>query len=469
MKLKNIIRKIKSLDSIYYLVGFLLTVCLAMFLYMTINTTPRADDYCLAVRIDDMGKLNTYKYYRENWYGRYSSSIIRIILYIRPLWLRVYGPYMFFLSIIFVSIIIFSVNWLLDTSKSIKVLISLIFITIYLTLVPNISQTFFWFPAGISSMLPAFITIPHLINLLNYTTRSNSKSIVLAMLTTIYLIGSNEVFLVSTLVLNLGFGIYFIAKKRSFDLRVTLLLFTTLICMAYFISAPGIQHRLDAFSKNNQSVSMALYNSLFWTLDFLNRYLYGNLTVILGLSLVFIITKYRYIKLRVNLNPYVIFIVTTLFLVLSSFVAYYSVGNRPFKRTENAILLIFLVLLTAFSVSFAELYVNKKRKRVATDSYTVAALFILVLSSINFTPFWNLYEDITVALPEYNVKLSSRMKKIEEYKNLSGEIKPEILELEIIKEFPSVFQTSDISTDPDNWGNECFAQYHYVGKVRGVK
>jgi len=455
---------------IYYIVALIFILTLGLFLYLTLNAKPSADDYSNASRIKEIGRLAYNKERRETWNGRYSDALICSIQYTYTSYEDNYGISLLISALLFFATVFYFVNWLFDTSKKLVLFLGILILTTYFSIVPNISHTFFWFPSCASGMIPASLLVLHFINLVDCERKYSIVRIFIAVLFTIYLIGSSEIFMGLVLVMNSFFVYKLTVKMGKLRPEILFLLLVTIASTVFVLTAPGNQNRLSYF-ENRQDLVGSLHASIFWTFSFFRKYVFVKFSVILGLIGVYLLVSNGVLKLKVKFSPFIVLIALLSVLVSASFIPFYSMGPYSMPdRTENYIVFLFLLGLIILVSSLAETGGINLSSRFKNIQELILIIFIVFIFSLDLSLLGGLYNDVFVILPKYKEEYEERLDKINSYKNTRGSDKPPFLELEEYHNIPVVYKyNTDIQGDTKHWINQAYSKYYNISAVKRVK
>lgn len=469
MKLTKIKNFFTDYRIIYYAVSIIFVIALGLFLYLTVNAKPSADDFGSSSKIREIGRLAFNKERRETWNGRYTDALVRSIQYRYTSWENNYGVSLLLSALLFFFMVFYFVNWLFDIPKKSVLFLGILILVTYFSVVPNISHTFFWFPSCASGMIPASILVLHFINLVDYRRKYSLVRIILSVLFTIYLIGSSEIFMGLVLVSNSFFVYKLTVERKKLRPDVLFLMLVTVLCTIFVLTAPGNQIRLNHF-ENKYDLFGSLYASIFWTFSFFRRYVFAKYSVLLGLIGIYLLVNSKILKLKINFTPFKTFISIIVILVSGSFIPFYSM--KPYSipaRTENYMVFLFLLGLIILISSLASLKGNILLSKFKNISGLLLITFLVFIFSLDLSLLGGLYNDAFVILPKYKEEYIERIDTINSVRNMSRDEKPEVLDLKKIKNLPRVYKdNAEIQANPNNWINVAYSNYYQIPKVKLV-
>jgi hypothetical protein len=433
------------------------------FILISYFNQPSADDYCYAAKAHNLGFWNAQINSYLGWTGRYLSTFLlsfdilvkgKFILYkLFPvvLILSLFKSFFNLISLLFVGL-----------SKKDVFIITSLFVVVYFIQMPSISEGIYWFAGSMTYQLSNIISILFICSLIKVFQLNRLKHLFFAIIYMILLIGTNET---SMVIWSVTLGSIFLYKSilsKKAEYHLLGVICVIFICSLLVILAPGNSVRGAYFPESHQ-----FFNSIFQSLRALiiNGTRWFPLLFILTLLLFGYLEKNTEIKSSqiFKVNPVLVFSVVCAITFLGFFISFWSMGNAPPLRTVNVISFYFMlgILYIMFILFFKyerifEFYslINKQKKY---------ALMIVILGSIVcFNNIRGVYADLLLGTAyRYNLEL------IERYKIIEGS-KLALYEIPGLKNRPRTLFVSDITTDAENWRNECFGTY-FSEKVIVIK
>lgn len=433
------------------------------FILISYFNEPSADDYCYAAKAHNLGFWNAQIDSYLGWTGRYLSTFLlsfdilvkgKFILYkLFPvlLILSLFKSIFNLISLLFVSL----------SKKDIYIITSL-FLIVYFIQMPSVSEGIYWFAGSMTYQLSNIISILFICSLIKLLQLNKLKHLFFAIIYMVLLIGTNET---SMVIWSVSFGGIFLYKSilgKKIQYHLLSVICVIFICSLLVVLAPGNSIRGAYFPESHQ-----FFNSVFQSLRALviNGIRWFPLLFILTLLLFGYLKKNASIKSSYvfKVNPVLVFSVVCIITFFGFFISFWSMGSAPPLRTINVISFYYMLglLYTMFIIFFKyertfEFYrlINRQKKY---------ALMIVILGSIVcFNNIRGVYSDLLLGTAyRYNLEL------IERYKLIQGS-KLALYEIPGLKNKPRTLFVSDITTDVENWRNECFGTY-FSEKVIVIK
>lgn len=194
--------KIIKINKHYFFIT-IAVITIFPFLLLSLFNNPASDDfaYCNEARIRSFFDFQQYLYFE--WSGRYFSN--GLLGFIEPL---VYKKYYWYklIPLALILVFIFSIYSLL---KSLKLKFSRLekhsfvgfFLFLYIYQMPDVYQGFYWIPGSLTYQLSQALVLFFLIFLLKYSQNNKSIYLLLSSLFLVAAFGSNEITIVSVLLI----------------------------------------------------------------------------------------------------------------------------------------------------------------------------------------------------------------------------------------------------------------------------
>lgn len=461
----NFIRKSHFWDS-----ALLIICCLFLTPYFVASfyNVPMADDICRSCVT-----YNNYFSSLLEWYlehnGRYFNAIITDFPLFYNLTFFKLNFFLFF-GLFFYAVFLFTKNIFPHSSKFSRAVKSLVFVTFFFLLTPQIASVYYWF-AGITAYIFPFslyiLLLHQLFGLvIKNTSKVKTKTVVFNSLLIFAIVGSHEVIMALVLMVTLAFNIYsYLHRKQLFKFSLWLTLFS-ILCILAVVYSPGTGHRQEKETIIALSIPELIINSFSVSIEYLKQYILLN-PVFYTLSLcLFIVFSWKAKPLR-NVAPQQPWM--PLLLAFSSvwgtcFVFIYSLGELDVSHPSRYVDLLyyfFILFWVLFLYSLA-LYFNKRIAAIPNNGITQTALvtfsllfFYLSFKSDNFFLTRMVLKENRFALFQKQWHLRK-----EYVTNLSCNESTIFLPKNTI--IPFVLLYDDLTEDPEFWKNRCFARY--VGK-----
>jgi hypothetical protein len=444
--LKFIIMKTSFLKRhfAFGLCSFGLLYFILPFFILIFFSHPATDDFATASSAIRFGVFGNVIQFYLNWFGRYFAAFIGGL---QLFYLDFYFLYQSVTCVIFISFLlsIFGVLKLFYNGK-LSFYFSLIFMILFFSYTPIISEVFYWQSGSFVYLLPnIFIFI--LIKQLQQNKRIN---IYLCLLLVFMTVGSNEL---SMLIVDAVLLLYLAKQSERHKRKTILIIFLfAIICSSLVILSPGNRVRASAMaltgSANKHDLSLSLSLSMRALLNCFTRW---NAKFSLIFTSILLFCKLRPSAEKRNIKLLLLqwsFFIATIFSLYFSF--YWSAGISMEPRTESVICLLFII-------SFS-LLVVESLKGISFRGYNNSVFFITsVMLLLSFSQQYNLKytrRDLTLGKAQgYNQQIINRL---EYFKKNEG-----ALEITLRKindhDLPFAIHSSRtnfpnvISTERDSW------------------
>jgi len=424
------------------------------FIIVSYFNQPSADDYCYAAKAQNLGfweaQIDSY----FGWTGRYlSTALLSFDILVKGKFiLYKLFPVLLILSLFksifnLVSILFIDLN-----KKDIYIVTSLFFI-VYFVQMPSISEGIYWLAGSVTYQLSNIISILFICSLIRLFQTNEIKDLLFTITYIILLVGTNET---SMVIWSVTLGSIFLYKSilgKKIQYHLLSVIGVVLICSLVVILAPGNSVRGAHFAESHQ-----LFNSVYQSLRSL---------IINGIRwspLLFILTLLLFSYLKENrdfgaskifkINPILVLFVVCTITFLGFFISFWSMGNAPPLRTVNVISFYFMLgfLYTMFILFFK--FENKIKRFELLWRRIKFALMIIVLGGIMcLNNIKSVYADLLLGTAyRYDLEQIKRYQLIQDTRLALYKI-PSLINK------PRTLFVSDITTDAENWRNECFGAY----------
>lgn len=463
MQIKNSGLTLKGKVNFIASENILLFFCIIFilpFLMISIFNNPAADDFTYYCRSRDLGFLNAQYDWYINWSGRYfSTAILSLkILKFESFILIKLIPILLILALLYSIYMLISFVFK-NLKKKEKIIISALFLTFYLMLMPSVSQGFYWLSSSITYQLPNILSIHFLIFFIKLLETNKTKYAFLSIILCFFIIGSNEtsmLYIDFFIIFVIAFN-YFFYKKINYTLLVVL--FFSLLFSIIVYKSPGNDIRSISFPNRHQFI-FSMLKSGFITLLFI-VYLLP-----ITLLLVHIVPQYFFKKFNFHhskifeINPiYVLFLIVFV-TFLGFFTGYWSLGKHSPSRTINTIFFYYLIGISYFTFTI-NFYLQHNNKSINfplkwRKPLLISIVIILFFQNRNIL---NLYSDLmTASAYNYNLELTNRYKAI-------GKSKNDIMYVDKLKNLPTTLFFDDITNDTKDWRNVAYSSYFYKKSI----
>jgi hypothetical protein len=447
----NKISKLFKSDNFIISIGIL---SIAPFLIISGFNNPTADDFCYNCKSRDLGFWNAQFSWYNDWSGRYFSTAILSIKALVSGSFLLYKLIPIFLLISLFTSICYLCSLLFINLKNKDFCILAFFVMImYLFQMPSISQGLYWLAGSITYQLSNILTVLLFCFLIKFIESNEKIYLILSIFFVFLIIGSNEA---SMLLINFLIGVIFIYKSfcnKRIDYKILLLLFFVIIFSLIVIESPGNAIRASAYPERNQ-IFYAIYKSMLAVKSYLGMWL----PFIIFFSLLFFDHFIQNVSVKTSkifaVNPYFVFLVVFSVPFLGFFTSYWSIGRTPPLRTINVI--YFYFLLGLIYLTFV-LFFKFKQTENAFISYSKSVkylLFIVIL--IQFGQENNIrvayFDLLSGHAYNYDLQLKNRYKIIESSRT-------NILNVSELTDKPFTIFVGDITSESNDWRNQCYDSY----------
>jgi hypothetical protein len=439
---------------------------LSPFLLLVFFAQPAADDFCIAASAKQ-GFFAAQADWYTNWTGRFSMVAVTTALASFGELQSVYWVG----SLIFLAGTVVAAWCVIDRfagpalSAASKVLAALGTLALFATEIPSPVQAFYWHSGAVTyhTGLIAFICFLAWMPWISDSTPEVGKlaRICALCLLAAFAVGSNE-----TLML-LVTGCVFAAVGLNFMLNKALLRVSTPVLVviaiadAIVILAPGnsvrgvrFAEKHDFFGALTHAATQAVDFGLTWT---------GSLSLWAASVLIFftlpsVIEQRGYLaypQSRFQVARWLIPIAGTGAIITMFFVTWYVTGHAPTYRTVNSIYGVFL--LTWFgTLTAAVCYATKSSAR--NDPGSVSLLWLakaaLLIGLVNSGNFHDAVRSLLMA-PRYVSEWNDRYNQV----RMARQNNQRHLIVAPINTLPKTIFFEDLTSDPGDWRNLCFAEY----------
>lgn len=306
------------------------------FLFLANYIHLSVDDFC---RYDS--KWSNYSSNISEWLtfhnGRYTNAALSLI----PAYdLQTYRLISLISIITFfsVTLLFFYQIYRFSQDSNTKLSLSIISLVFLTNQLPATGEFFFWY-AGITTYLFSFLFIISLILSLIYYNYPLSKFFLIPVLL-IIIIGNNELALVVSFFLTLGFGIFYSLKSKRIQTNFVFYFLIFFICFFLVLNSQANHLRISSYSEN-QDVFQSLVRSGYSTVIFFIRKIFNLSFLILSMLVIFFSDNNFKSKEKLFLPLLSLGLIGSIFTLF--FVSYFSLGsfNAYNGRIGNFFSLVF--------------------------------------------------------------------------------------------------------------------------------
>ena len=376
------------------LVVFIVLLCLSLLKYFLLasHAHPVADDFCYAAKSRG-ASLWAWSFSEwMNWNGRYASNLLMIH---GPLtWSTEFLPGYRMVPVLlilstFLSFWFFlrrAMEHALTTGQ--EMLGALAFLLLYLNLMPDLGECFYWYTGAVTYQLGSILMLVHL-GLL-FKTRSGWKHafvLLLNVLLAAVITGMDEIHMLLMLGLHAGRFVWLV-RKRSGHWAGLLLLGVVGTGAALMYLAPGNAIRGGMFADTHlfwRSLGMSALQAV----RFVGTWVLSP--ALLAFSVLYI-SVHRYLRDHVpafgrmlQLSPWVAAALPFLLVMASTFPAYWGTGLLGQHRTINVAYIFFIPLWFLNLSLWLERPLMRNIQRLVLPPKATIAFLVIALLSLNLT------------------------------------------------------------------------------------
>lgn len=340
----------------WWIVGLFAVLLVLPFAMLTAYVVPSTDDYMFAYFTDKLGIFESVKSFYLTWTGRYGSMFL---LSLHPLSLGslfLYRLLTFFLFLISSHSLYFFLRKVFGfTSRLQAAVLSLVFLFVYITTMPDMVQGFYWMPGNItyqlSNVLMLYFSGSIFSRLQSGPMKMGSLLGAAHVLLIVVICGLSEVSFLLMNILIGSFIFYHLLVHKRLNSWLIAFLICAVVCAVIVVLAPGAEVRVnaDAVEIENrsalESISMSVTSlarvSLYW-LQSLNLWMF-SLVFLLVLATDSVSNERIFVRLRA-IHVAAGLIWGILFLLVSVVPMHYVFGDLTPFRAVNVTYWIFLIL-----------------------------------------------------------------------------------------------------------------------------
>ncbi len=434
--------------------GLLVTI---LFLVLSFYNHPSADDFNYSMNVRQYGFFGAQQYWYTHWSGRYFATFL---LSLNPLVINSVSGYKM-MSFLLIFLTVFSLYFFIDTVFNKARFLEKTYIVIlafftFVMLMPSVAEGFYWMSGAYTYQIGNILTLLLGALIISYNRNKSKIVFVLAVITLIALIGTNETSMFISVLIILFINVFRIIKDKTIPVFLFVLLGVAAICSMVVYFAPGNDFRSLNQSNSHQflfsfksSVSEAMdMISNWWWIGFL--LIFSSYKLASDMNWEKKETNFE----RIYLNPFFALLLLFLIIVAGFFTCFWSLGLYPPLRTINTIYFYFIIISVYIGVCTA---VKLKRSGIKIPEVPFAmwliplfiAFYVYKYQNNVSTAYFDL-KDGTAAM--YNDELLARYSYLRKNDG-------KICEIEKLKNIPATLFFSDISMIEDKVMNEAYSKY----------
>lgn len=392
-----------KLDTIFEIIIILICVflCIPAIQIIQYNIPGASDDFFHGFFLKDKPYFEAVKYWYQSGYnGRYTNALIMQLPgrpYLEPSFGKTFPIISFLLFYISQTYFIRTITKHLTWSKTI--LFSSLLFVFFLAHIPGIRQ-FYWF-SGLSVYIIPMIFYYLILSLfLKYFNKKQTAfSVITIIISLFFIMGSNENWMIMSLLTVGSFVSIEIANKRKLSLFTYFIIAYTLTLSAFVIFSPGTTHRLESEGtvRNNQDF-FASITTAFFHISFFVKTWFFNSWFIVGTFLIFLLRKKSNpINLHFKAPTHVAILGVILIVYSGIFIMLFSLGYTNPIRVRGLIPVYFisslLLVYAIYKISQSAIF-NSLRQKISNVTIYTLLIVVLILSISNSKNMKNVYHDL---------------------------------------------------------------------------
>lgn len=453
----------------YRILWLLLALAFLRHLWIALYVHPYADDFSYAVAGMRSPLLERLAQEYDSWNGRYFSNILvlrnpLVLGMDQGLW-----PY----RMVAIALMLFSwvacfslLRALVDKAlrKDEVAAVSLVSVLLYLHIMPDASEGFYWYSGAVTYQLPNALGFFLLANWVRYFRAGGGRPrrswVIVQVLLVIVIAGCNELHMAYLVLFHAGLIVLSLYTTRRVANGVVIPFIASVLCGLVVALAPGNATRGALFPFRYDLVHTLLYSSG-QTGRFTARWL--SAVPMLLLTIAFIVFRRKLLALGSiasfgdEVNKWLVLALPFTIVFVAMVVTYWPTGLLGQHRTLNAALFYFLPAWF-FAVSVWDDRLLRPRGSISfdvTSPYFQWGLVAVCASFLVAQRDWKVTEDlVTGRMQRYDRAICQRYDLIQRAVQLgSGRV-----ELPAI-EAPESLHILPLDLSPDHWMNRSMADY----------
>ena len=481
MSINRVLYKLTGLAKIvpYLLIAASLAVLL-VFALLARYAHPSSDDFCMAYGVDAHGLFRQLWDHYFEWSGRYTGNALYAIY---PLIFGLFGGYKYIPAMVMLALFT-AMAYFLSALFRIRIhsqpvlLVSLVFTAVFVLGMLSPASSLYWMAGAMSYQSANILFLVLLALMIRLHDRQKASDNHLALLVVLLLvmvlaIGTNETSMLAITGVTL-LGVIVHLRSGLEVLRSWLLILViALVCFAIVYHSPGNAIRAADFPLRHD-LGRSVNGSLAVGLKILWRWLSNPVLIVSSMLAPFAISKLLQMSDRwFSVSRTVITVLlgcTFLVPVVLQFPAWWSMGGWPPPRTVDAIYFLFIIgwYLAIGAVTVRYLHMGKWQSMM--PPYKPGAVILLLLLSVLFSvavlqnkSYQRARNDLFQLAPPYHEYMKQRYRVIQRAV-VDGHSYLSVADY--LQEYPRTIYFNDIMHNPDDWRNDCYADYFGLEKIR---
>ncbi len=433
-----------------------LLLALLPYLLLSFYIHPVADDFIYALKGEDFLK-NLWRDY-TTWNGRYTSNVIVFSNTVLCGNLLLYELY----PIVLIALLVFSIYWFLNIAfkqrhgRRENLVLALIFVLLFLNLLPKESEGLYWFTGSATYILPCGFFLIYFGLAISYFRNeiflNKYFHLGCCVLLLFLLCGFNEVLTIVLLLFHLLYSAL-IRKRFLFDL-----LFICLAGFSFMLLAPGNSIRSLYFPEKHQFFHSFLY-SLLQTVRFSSTWI---LSPAFLLATIFFLPRAKQDYFSNHISPVVLLLALFSIIFVAAFAPYWTTGILGQHRTINLACFLFLLCWFFILASLSRFIPESFFQIIKTKFFQSSAIILLMVSFFITRNGLTSWADlVSGGAKQFDAELRSRHAGLFECKK-QGPIDCAVPALTV---FPKSIFVLDIQPQSSSWINIDYARYYGLNSV----
>lgn len=441
----------------------LLVLTIAPAIYISQYANPAADDftYSYRARTDGIVKTITDEYF--GWNGRYSTDLL---VTLNPIVKDSFSGYKIAPVVIVLLILLATYFFIrsINFKRGPALLLSLLFTSLFLNLMPDISEGIFWYTGAVCYQAGNLLALVHLGLYFLYQSGRMVISRIFHLLLLIgslfFVIGFNEVL---TAYVILFYVLLFFLHKENRPKIISVLLICTFIFSALMFLSPGNSERESLFTENHNLFS-SFINSGLQTGRFAFSWIFSPALLLTSLFFILIYNQYKnsLIVFR-TISPFLSTALLFSTIFIAAFIPYWATGILGQHRTINTACFFFILLWFCNLANWCEHY---KKSNIKLSPLLIKSFFIFIPLTLFFSgnTFSILNELRTGEAKRFDEQMQQRFNVLKD----EGR-KKTATEVSSISDRPKTLFVNDLSKDTLDWENRAYKYFFNLERTPRLK
>lgn len=442
-------------------VGIILAWVLAQGVYAVASV----DDFCYGNRGAHDGVLNTVMTEYFSWGGRYSSTVLIAWFASHP---NVLTHYYFLCPFIILAANFAASGHLLKRigmeSRSFLFIFFVLLIASY-----SLRQSVFWLSGGITYGLACAVFIAIIAEEFTLFTKENAPAIsrvVLLSFASLILAGFNETIMIAHIALLATLFCISYERKRKITRAIGVILLFAIVGAVIVYLAPGNDIRGVHFPHRN--LLLSVIKSFFWLFWKYGIFFFPTV-VVFYCALVLFAPKMK----EETSSVYAMYFKLALFMGLwgSAFTRFYAKSSSGADRTHTVdYALVTILALMAALHHYRERHADiQKAMKHLYEAKLLPHVYIILVGTFLTFVIRPVMDPFIIKTALHDIKYAAEYKKytMTRINTLKNTPQDEISQL---PDYPHKQQAltffDDVTADPEDWRNTCFASYYSLNKVQ---